>query len=63
VLEDDDKVISKTNNSRTTRKSRHYLPRKPLIKHLVQVDVRQDWANYSLNTKDNFIFERALRYR
>jgi hypothetical protein len=39
------------------------LPRKPLIKHLVQVDVREDWGDYSLNPKDNFIFERTLRYR
>ena len=63
MLEDDDKVIREADESCTARESRHYQTCEPLIKHLVQVDVRQDWANYSLNTKDNFIFERALRYR
>jgi hypothetical protein len=29
----------------------------------MQVDVRQQGREYSLNAKDNFIFERALRYR
>src|ERR1700747_3631521 len=47
MLEDDDSIISVANESRTTGKSRRDLLRKPLIKHLVQVDVRQDWGNYS----------------
>jgi len=63
LLEDDDHVISITNKGRMAGKSGHDLPHEPLIKHLMQVDVRQDWGNYSLNAKDNFIFERALRYR
>jgi hypothetical protein len=63
VLEDEDKVISITNESCPAGKSRHDLPREPLIKHLVQVDVRQDWGDYSPNIKDNFAFERFLRYR
>src|SRR6516165_10955781 len=60
VLEDDDSIVGIANESRTTGKPRHNLPCKPLIKHLVQVDVCEDWGNYSLNAKDNFIFERAL---
>jgi hypothetical protein len=63
MLEDDDKIIRKADESCTASKSRYYLVYKPLIKHLMQVDVRQDWGNYPLNAKDNFIFERALRYR
>ena len=63
MLEDDDKIICKADESCTASKSRHYLPCKPPIKHLVQIDVREDWGNYSLNVKDNFIFERALKYR
>ena len=63
VLEDDNNIICMTNENRAADKSRHDLPCKPFIKHLMQVDVRQDWGNYSLNAKDNFSFERALRYR
>src|SRR6516162_3078758 len=46
MLEDDDKVIREADESCTARESRHYQTCEPLIKHLVQVDVRQDWGNY-----------------
>src|SRR6516225_7869817 len=46
MLEDDDKIICKTDQSCTASKSRHYLSCKPPIKHLVQIDVREDWGNY-----------------
>jgi hypothetical protein len=35
----------------------------PVVECEVQIDVGQQRTNYSLNTKDNFIFERMLRYR
>jgi hypothetical protein len=39
------------------------LLREPFVQHFVQVDVGQDWGDYSLNPKDNFTFERSLKYR
>jgi hypothetical protein len=38
-------------------------PRHPEIERVVEKNVRQDWADYSPNAKDNFCFERILRYR
>ena len=46
MLEDDDKIIRKADESCTASKSRHYLLYKPLVKHLMQVDIRQDWGSY-----------------
>jgi hypothetical protein len=36
ILEDDDQVISETNQRSAAGQSRHDLPCKPLIKHFVQ---------------------------
>src|SRR3984893_18151445 len=47
VLEDDNNIICITNENRAAGKSLHDLPCKPFIKHLMQVDVRQDWGNYT----------------
>ncbi len=45
-LEDDDQIICIADENCTTGKSRYDLPCEPLIKHLVQLDVRQDWGDY-----------------
>ena len=34
----------------------------PLIEYVVQVDVRKQWADDSPNAKDNFEFERRVRF-
>ena len=39
------------------------LPLHPTVEPIVKKKVSQYRADYSLNAKDNFIFERALRYR
>ena len=46
MLEDDDEIICEADESCTAGKPRHDLPCKPLIKHLAQIDVREDWGNY-----------------
>jgi hypothetical protein len=35
----------------------------PQIEYVMKIDVRQKRRGYSPNAKDNFCFERALRYR
>jgi hypothetical protein len=35
----------------------------PLVEHIVQVHVTEQRRNDSLNAKDNFAFERRVKYR
>jgi hypothetical protein len=35
----------------------------PNIEHVMQVEVREQRRNDGLNAKDNFQFDRAVRYR
>jgi hypothetical protein len=38
-------------------------PRHPEVERVVKKEIGQNWANDGLNAKDNFQFERTVRYR
>src|SRR5215469_6795183 len=61
MLEDDDKIICKADESCTASKSRYYLLCKPPIKHLMQIDVRENWGNYPALRRAGFrVFNRPV---
>ncbi len=54
IPEDDDNIIRVADQNCTADKSRGDLPHKPLIKHLVQIDVRQERRNHPALRRASF---------
>lgn len=63
VLEGDHRVISVSHRLAPPLEPQSHHPLEPFIQHIVQVDVRKQWRDRSLNAKDNFaVEERSWNY-
>ena len=61
VLEGTDKIIRKADDVRLPLTVRFDHPFEPMVQHIVEIYVRQDWRNDAPNAVDNFQFDRAVR--
>jgi hypothetical protein len=63
VLEPDDEVVRVADHNHVPNRVSLAPPNHPLVEYVMQVDVRYKRGADGLNAKDNFDFEREVRYR
>ena len=60
VFESDDKIIGESHQLAVAAQARPRLILEPLVQHMVQENVGENWRDDAPNAKGNFRFEREI---